>query len=248
MAGPLVPLLQVQDLDVALGGRRILQAVTLNVPQGCWFGLLGVNGSGKTTLLRALSGRLKPGQGTIRLAGEDLTSHAADRARRIGFAPPPDSLPPEVSGGELLDLIAAARRAPARLPADIYEALGVGPLERVMIGQMSSGMRQRIAVFSAFIGAPEILLLDEPFNWLDPLAAYDLKVALQAWTAGGQTVITALHDIATFAIRCNLGLLLHEGRVIRRFEAVEMAKGRADVAGFEEDIYATFRQDRDAAA
>ena len=102
-------------------------------------------------------------------------------------------------------------------------------------------MRQRVSVFTAFIGAPAVVLLDEPFNWLDPVAAHDLKLMLAEWVAAGGALVTALHDIATFATRCDLGLLIHDGKVARAFDAGEMAAGRGDVLGFEEVVYQTFK-------
>lgn len=244
MAGsvnPGSPVLAVQDLRVALSGRTIVHGVSFAVEPGVWFGLLGANGSGKTTLLRALNGRLKIEGGRVGLNGDDVTRNERARATRIGFAPPPDSLPAELTGAELIDLLGQARGAAPRQPARLYQALDVASVERRRIGEMSAGMRQRVAVFSAFIGAPEVVVLDEPLNWLDPVAAYDLKAALAAQAGEGAALVTALHDIATFAGRCDRGLLLHEGRVVRAFDAEQMAAGRRDLLGFERTIYDSFK-------
>jgi ABC-type multidrug transport system ATPase subunit len=246
MAGTLNPL-EVASLDLDLGRRRILDQVAFAAPAAGWFGLLGVNGSGKTTLLRAIAGRLQPRSGSIRIAGQDLAADPAARAHRVGFSPPPDSLPEELTGRELIDLVAAARRASPNEPPALAEALEVRALDRRLIGQMSSGMRQRLALYTAFIGQPDLVLLDEPFNWLDPVAAYELKAALRIWTAAGGCLVTALHDVAAFALRCDGGVLMHEGRVLRRFNPEEMAAGRTDLAAFEEAIYRIFRAEHAAA-
>ncbi len=232
--------LDVADLHVAIGRAPIQHGVSFEARAGVWFGLLGANGSGKTTLLRALTGRLPIASGAVRLAGVDVAQRTRMLASAIGYAPPPDSLPDELTGRELLDLIGAARKAEPRAPKPLYEALDIGWLEREPIGAMSAGMRQRICVFSAFIGAPAVVLLDEPFNWLDPVAAFDLKSALRDWADTGGALITALHDIATFATRCDAGLLLHEGRVAKLFEAGEIAAGRADILAFERLVYEAF--------
>jgi ABC-type multidrug transport system ATPase subunit len=235
------PVLDVHDLSVSLSGRTIVHGVSFAVEAGCWFGLLGANGSGKTTMLRALNGRLTIDGGSVRLNGDELARDERGRAARIGFAPHPDSLPSELTGSELLDLLGQARSAEPRQPTAIYEALEVAGVERRRISQMSAGMRQRIAVFSAFIGAPEVVLLDEPLNWLDPVAAYDLKSALAAQAGQGAALVTALHDIGAFAGRCDRGLLLHEGRVVRAFDAEQMDRGRRDLLGFEQTVYDAFK-------
>ena len=237
----MTPVLSVQSLQVSLSKHPIVRGVSFDAPAGRWFGLLGANGSGKTTLLRALNGRLPIDSGTVRLVGEDITKDTAARAGHIGFAPPPDALPAELTAGQLLDLLGRMRSTNPREPAHIYEALGVAALEKIAIWRMSAGMRQRVSVFTAFIGAPAVVLLDEPFNWLDPVAAHDLKLMLAEWVAAGGALVTALHDIATFATRCDLGLLIHDGKVARAFDAGEMAAGRGDVLGFEEVVYQTFK-------
>ena len=234
-------MLDLTDIAVRIGRMPIIKGVSLTVGPGRWFGLLGANGSGKTTLLRGLTARLEIAGGMVTLGGEDLTREAARRAAAIGFAPHPDTLPGELRGGELLDLIGRARRTAPREPAAIYDALGVGHLEREPIGAMSSGMKQRLCVFSAFVGSPSVVLLDEPFNWLDPVAVYDLKAALRAWADGGGALLTALHDIAAFVTRCDEGVLLHDGRVVKRFTQAELRAGRGDILAFEQTVYETFK-------
>lgn len=233
--------LNIEGLDVAIGRRAVLHRVSFEVKPGQWFGLLGANGSGKTTLLRALTARLEIAAGRVLLGGNDVTNDAPRRAGSIGFAPHPDTLPDELYGGELLDLLGGARKADARAPRPLYQALGVAALERDPIGAMSSGMKQRLCIFSAFIGEPAVVLLDEPFNWLDPVAVFDLKAALRAWADHGGALLTALHDIAAFVTRCDEGVLLHDGRVVKHFDTQELAAGRGDVLGFERAVYETFK-------
>lgn len=241
MAGPVEPVLSIENLTITLGGQAIVRDVSFSVAPASWFGLVGVNGSGKTTLLRAIAGRLPVYDGLVAIGGEDLTDHEADRAALVGFAPAPESLPNLLRGGELLQLVAEARSANPREPAAAYAALGIDHLLTRQIGEMSSGMRQRLAIFSALMGAPKLVLLDEPFNWLDPLAAYDFKAALAELVAGGLSVITALHDVGTLASRCDSGMLLDEGAVLKVFDKDALAKGAGDLTLFERDIYELFR-------
>jgi ABC-type multidrug transport system ATPase subunit len=232
-------------LTVSLNGREILHGIDLEAGPG-WFGVLGVNGSGKTTLLSALCARRKVGAGTIVWQGRDLTHDDAERARRFGFAPPLDTLPPTLTAGELIALAADLRGCEAGRPVAIHRALGLDALRDKTVGSLSSGMKQRVSLFCAFLGEPDVLLLDEPFNWLDPVAAYDLKREIRAWADHGRCVVTALHDVGTFVTRCDAGLLIHQGRGIRAFDRHQLKQGHLDPARLEDEIHALFPRDATA--
>ncbi|ESQ78103.1 ATP-binding cassette domain-containing protein [Asticcacaulis sp. YBE204] len=235
------PALTCANLCVDISGRRIVRSVSLDMAYGQWFGILGVNGSGKTTFLNALAGRLPAADGRISIDDEDVTSRPERRARLWGFAPPPDSLPPELTAGVLLGLVAEARDA--HIPDDpaLLEALDYPALRGTVIGTMSAGQKQKIALMCAFVGAPRRIILDEPFNWLDPLAIYALKSYLTQQAREGALILTALHDVSSFVTRCDAGLLLAAGEVRRLFTADDFARSRGDVSGFEREIYERFR-------
>lgn len=238
----------VRGLSVALGGQPVVRSLSFDAPAGVWFGVLGVNGSGKTTLLRTLAGRLEASEGLVRIAGEDLGGDRRARARRIGFMPDQADLPNLLTGRDLVDLLTLSRGGEAGLAREAHDLLGVGPLLGLRIGAMSSGMRQRLAVWSAFVGERPVLVLDEPFNWLDPIAAHDLRTLLRRAAGEGRTVITTLHDAAAFVLNCAEGMVLHEGEVLRRYEAGALPGLRGDIAAFEADLYAamTGRRSRPA--
>lgn len=233
-------MIEAQSLRVGLGGKLVVRDVSLTAARAAWFGLLGVNGSGKTTLLRALAGRLPVDGGRMMLDGADVTADRARRSRDIGFAAAPDSLPGDLRGDELIALLAQARGTSANQPAAIRQALGVATLEGRFIEKMSAGMRQRLALFCAFLGQPKVVLLDEPFNWLDPVVAHDFKRALKAWVADGGCLVTALHDVPTFALNCDAGLLLHDGRVLTPLDGGR-AKDLAEIEALEARVYAAFK-------
>jgi len=164
-----------------------------------WIGVVGANGAGKTTLLRALAGRLALAGGTIRIDGRDLGSDRAERARLIGFAPNPNFLPDDLSPGELFALASfdGARHSVAPGLEALHAALDIDRFMGRRIDALSAGSRQRIAIYSAFINQPPIVILDEPFNWLDPLTAYETKCALRDLVGQGLLLVTALHDVST---------------------------------------------------
>jgi ABC-type multidrug transport system ATPase subunit len=241
----MTPLLQVDGLSVRAGSALALDGLDLSLAGPVWCGVLGANGSGKTTLLRCLSGRLPPAAGEIRLEGKLVTRDAGARAARVGFAPETGKLPIELSSAELISVVRRAHGAgpPTPLLLRLEEALGLAAQAHRPIGALSSGLKQRLAIYLAFVASPPVVLLDEPFNWLDPVAAYDLKAVLQEMVdAGACAVITTLHDTGTFAARCGQGLLLQEGRVAETFSQAALRAGARDLPAFEAEIARRFRQ------
>lgn len=208
------------NLAVALTGvtverseQRVVQDVDLTVAPGSWFGLIGANESGKTSLLRALAGRLPLAGGSCRIGGEELVEDRAARALRFGFSPPADKLPDALRGRDVLELVGGSIDDVRSRLGNLHEALGLTPLLDRWIGDCSAGMRQRIAIAAAFAGGHSLVILDEPFNWLDPVAIFDLREVLRARVDGGLTLITALHDLGTLASACDAGLMLADGKV-----------------------------------
>lgn len=198
---------------VERNGHRVVQDIDLTVSNGSWFGLIGANGSGKTSLLRALAGRLPFDSGSCRIDGEELVDDRAARALRFGFSPPADRLPDALRGRDVLELVGGSIDNVRFRLGKLHEALGLDPLLDRWIGDCSAGMRQRIAIAAAFAGGHSLVILDEPFNWLDPVAIFDLREALRDMVDEGLTLITALHDLGTLASACDTGLMLTDGRV-----------------------------------
>lgn len=228
--------LAVENLCVRLGGAKVLDAIDFAPGEG-WSGVLGANGSGKTTLLRCIAGRLPVGSGTIRLNGEDVSNSQARRAELIGFAPPLETLPNLLTVREIIVLSAAAHRTEPRFKGDLFDALGIGSLLNRRIEVLSSGNRQRVSNFLAFNGNSNVVLLDEPFNWLDPVATFEFKNVLKNMSLEGITVITTLHDIASFISLCDGGLVLRDGKVIYSYASRSLMISSSDPANLEREIY-----------
>ncbi len=235
--------LELQDVRVLRGGTPAIDRVSLVLEPGCWTGVVGANGSGKTSLLRALAGRLDVQSGRILVDGEDRAGDRAWRAARIGFAPDIAALPPSLAGTELFSIVAPGWRSASPTPslARLKEALDFERFAGQRIGTLSAGMKQRLAIFLAFVDRPEAVILDEPFNWLDPVCAYDTKAALAELAAEGLTLVTALHETATLVGFCHSGLLLRDGRVGQRLGGAALAEGRRDYPAFEAEIIRSLR-------
>lgn len=221
------------DASVERGGQRIVRHVALSIRRGSWFGLIGANGSGKTSLLRALAGRLPFVGGSCRVDGEELAHDRLARALRFGFSPPSDTLPDLLRGRDILELVGGRIDDVRSRLGVLDEALGLGPLLDRWIGDCSAGMRQRIAIAAAFAGGHSLVVLDEPFNWLDPVAIFDLRAILRERVDQGLTLITALHDLSTLASACDAGLMLADGTVAMALDEDMLRAGARDPQAFE---------------
>jgi ABC-2 type transport system ATP-binding protein len=235
--------LEVQDLQVLRGATCAVDGVSLVLEPGRWSGVIGANGSGKTSLLRAVAGRLDVQGGRIFADGEDRTDDRAWRAAHIGFAPDIAALPPSLAGTELFSIVAPDWDRAAALAGlvRLREALDFDRFASHRIGTLSAGMKQRLAIFLAFLNQPRAVILDEPFNWLDPVCAYDTKTALAGLAGEGLALATALHETGTLVGFCHSGLLLREGRVGQRLDQAALDAGRRDYPAFEAEIIRSLR-------
>jgi ABC-type multidrug transport system ATPase subunit len=236
-------LIEVQGLVVRRGGAAAVNGVSFTAPSGRWTGIVGANGSGKTSLLRGLVGRLEVEAGAIRIDAVDRTAERAWRARHLGFAPEIAALPSSLTGAELFSIVAPDWRDAVRSSGlgGLRDALAFDAFLGERIGALSAGMRQRLAIFAAFLGAPTAAILDEPFNWLDPVCAYDTRAALRALVDRGLTLCTALHETAALVGFCDEGLLLSEGQVGRTLTEADLERGRRDYRAFETEMIAVLR-------
>ena len=234
----IVTKLEISNLDVSRGLSPVIVGMSMSVAGPGWFGLVGANGSGKTTLLRAIAGRLPHANGQIVINGNDMAGNRAGRAECIGFAIEPAMLPSELTPKELFSL---ADPNPGRwnelaLEA-LRQALNISALQDRRCKTLSAGNLQRIAIYAAFLGLPRIVILDEPFNWLDPVVTSDLKDAIRKLIDSEKLlVVTALHDLATLTTRCDECALIASGRLIEKFGRDELRLAQTDPISFERKI------------
>ncbi|MFW7266916.1 ATP-binding cassette domain-containing protein [Gluconacetobacter sp. Hr-1-5] len=208
----MTPVVSLRGAQVAHQGRTVVHAIDLDIPRGSWFGLVGANGSGKTSLLKALAGRLPFSGGACLIDGRDMIADRAGRAEQFGFAPPADRLPDSLRGCEMLAFVGGNLDRVHRNLGPLRQALGLDKLLDQWIGNCSAGMKQRLALAAAFAGGQKLVILDEPFNWLDPVAIFDLRLALRQMVDDGLTLITALHDLNALVVACDGGLILSHGK------------------------------------
>ncbi len=197
------------------GGRQALAGVDLAVEAGTAFGLIGPNGAGKTTFVKTVLGIVLPTSGTVRLLGGD-PSDPRVRAR-VGYLAERLGLPPAWSAVEVLESAARLKRLRRAGPAirTLLEKVGLAADARRRVGTYSKGMRQRVGLACALLGAPDLLVLDEPTDGLDPLARVEVRNILAAEVARGATLFLNSHLLAETERVCGRIGILVDGRVVR---------------------------------
>lgn len=226
-------LLEASGLHVSYGDARVLKGIDLDVVHGEFIALIGPNGSGKTTLLRSLVGMATLDEGRVCIGGHDLASAARAAKSMAGFAVEPATLPDLLTGRECLALFAAARGLPAipRATFALGEMLAIASVLDRRIVSYSLGMRQKLGVLLGLVGEPPLLLLDEPFNGLDPRSALVFKRHLAALVAdAGASVLLATHALDLAERHATRVALLMDGRLRKTWTASELAalRGHSD--------------------
>lgn len=203
----------IQDLLVTYGFRNAVDGVSLSLERGRSLGLLGLNGAGKTSTIRSLLGMLRPKRGAVSLFGK---KPGPALFRRLGFAPE-EAVPPEyLNGREYLNFIAELRlanRASRRQEVDeLLSWFDLDPAKRVR--NYSKGMRRRLILAQAFLGSPELLILDEPLNGLDPLIIIKLRERLVAYREKGGSILYSSHILTEVEKSCSDVAILHAGKLV----------------------------------
>ncbi|MDI5976407.1 alpha/beta fold hydrolase [Amycolatopsis magusensis] len=222
------------------GGVTAVKDLSFRVEPGQVLGLLGPNGAGKTTTLRMLMGLITPTSGKIRVFGHTITS-GAPVLSRIGSFVEGSGFLPHLSGHDNLRLYWDATGRPADRAhfTEALEIAGLGDAVHRKVRTYSQGMRQRLAIAQAMLGLPQLLVLDEPTNGLDPPQIHQMREVLQRYAATGRTVVVSSHLLAEVEQTCSHVVVMHRGRLVAAGEVNDIV-----AAGGE----ATFRVDRPEAA
>jgi ABC-2 type transport system ATP-binding protein len=209
------PIIETQHLSKRFGERQAVFDLNLEVPRGSAFGFLGHNGAGKTTLIRMLLGLTAPSAGTMHMLGGPLPQKRADVLGRVGAIVEEPHFHRHLSGRENLRVIAAARgpQAIERIDGSLRR---VGLLDRAddRVGTYSQGMRQRLGVARCLLADPELLILDEPMNGLDPGGILELRTMVRDLVGEGRTVFLSSHLLDEVEKTCDAGAVIDRGRLI----------------------------------
>jgi ABC-2 type transport system ATP-binding protein len=205
-------------------GYRAVDGVTFRVERGQVLGLLGPNGAGKTTTLRVLMGLILPTEGSIRVFGEEVVPGSPALSMLGAFVEGPGFLP-HLTGDENLRLYWAAsgRTADAAQFDAVLEIAGLGPSLFRKVKTYSHGMQQRLAIAQAMLGLPDVLVLDEPTNGLDPPQIAEMREVLHRYAETGRTVIVSSHLLAEVEQTCTHVVVMHRGRLVAAGSVAEVA-------------------------
>ena len=212
------PALELVGLVKEFRGRRVVHELTLAVPRGSLYGLVGPNGAGKTTTLSMATGLLRPDGGAARVLGVDVWSDPAAAKALMGVAPDGMRLFEQLSGRELLHYVGALRRMPREVVEErTTELLAVLDLladARTVVADYSAGMVKKISLAAALIHAPRLLVLDEPFEAVDPVSGQAIRTILRRYVATGGTVVMSSHVMELVEGLCDRVAVLAAGRVL----------------------------------
>jgi ABC-2 type transport system ATP-binding protein len=210
-------LLQVQGLTRRYGRAQALRGLDFSLSAGEVLGLLGPNGAGKTTCLDIIAGTLAPTAGSVVIGGDDLARAPRRAKRRLGYLPERPPLYPEMRLDEFLTHCARLRRIPAgAIPRAVERSLrrcDLAAARRRLLGRLSKGYRQRAGLAAALLHEPELLILDEPTDGLDPVQIREMR-ALIAELASRCAVILSSHLLAEVQASCRRVIVLHQGQML----------------------------------
>ena len=221
--------IHIENVSKGFGVAKGLDRLTLDVQQGSVFGLLGPNGAGKTTTLRILLGLVLPDSGSVTVLGRDPAVDARAVRRATGALLENDGLYERLSAEENLEYYGRIYQIPQAVRrqriGEILTAFGLAERRREPVRWWSRGMRQKLAIGRALLHRPPLLLLDEPFAGLDPLAAVELREALASLAASdGTTVLLTSHDLAHVEKVCALVAVIRAGHVLAAGAPAELIR------------------------
>ncbi|HTO43548.1 MAG TPA: ABC transporter ATP-binding protein [Burkholderiales bacterium] len=199
------------------GPRLAVDDVSFEVQRGEVVGLLGPNGSGKSTILRLLTGYLRPSRGTARIAGFDVVAQGLQARNRIGYVPEDVPLYTHMRVTDFLAFMARLRglsgAALVRAVDSVVQQVSLDTVRHLLISKLSRGYRQRVAIAQALISSPELLVLDEPTNGLDPRQIIELRELIRS-LASDRAILVTSHVLAEIERVAHRAAILLNGRLL----------------------------------
>jgi len=202
--------IDIEAVSKSFGAVEAVRDVSFSLAEGEIVALVGHNGAGKTTLIKLMLGLIRPTSGRVRVLGGDPAADPAVRAR-LGYLPENVSFNPALTGRETLAFYAALKRAPRAQIAELLDRVGLSAAADRRVRTYSKGMRQRLGLAQALIGAPQVLLLDEPTTGLDPALRRDFYGFLDDLRAGGATILLSSHALSELEGRADHIVIMGQG-------------------------------------
>lgn len=210
-------MIEVQHLTKDYGTTVAVRDLTFSVEKGEIVGFLGPNGAGKSTTLRILAGFLGATSGEVRVAGFDVAKESLAARRALGYMPEAAPLHPELRVREYLDFRAALKRVPRRerksAVTRALEQAAVSDVSETLIGHLSKGYRQRVALADALVSKPPLLILDEPTSGLDPNQILEVRKLIRE-LGKSHTILLSTHILSEVEVVCDRAIVIARGRLV----------------------------------
>ena len=229
-ASPTPPAESVRGLTKRYGDRTVVDGLDLELPGGVVAGFVGPNGAGKTTTMAMLLGLVRPTAGEGCVLGDPIDAPGA-YLPRVGAMIESPAFYPALTGRENLRMFATVGRQPVdRIPA-LLDTVGLGERGDDRYRTYSLGMKQRLGIAAALLGDPDLLILDEPANGLDPQGVHEMRGLVGSLAHRGRTVLVSSHDLSELEQLCDWLVLIEAGRSVYQGPADEFINGGTDAVG-----------------
>ena len=226
------PAVALEGATKTFGGLIAVNEVSLRIARGAVYGLIGPNGAGKTTTFSMVCGYLKPDRGTVRVLGHAAGDLSALKGR-LGALPQDAALPANDTVGAALTfygrLLGMKRDVALKAAQDGLERVGLSQWWRVRCGALSHGMAKRVGLAQAFLGSPEVVLLDEPTAGLDPKSAFHLREYIKQQRKEGHTIVVSSHNLQELEEMCDAAAILDRGKLIAAGSMQELTRSIEEI-------------------
>lgn len=239
----------IKDLYKSYGEVLALDGINIEIPTGQIFGILGPNGSGKTTLLKIITSILEPTSGLVRVNGISAKDDPMQVKSIIGYVPETPTLYESLTPVEFLGFVGSIRKIDHNILtqriARFSKAFEIEDNMNNFIGSLSFGTKQKVAIIAAFIHDPDIIILDEGMNGLDPRSARILKNLLLDYVSSGRTVIFSTHVLEVAESVCHRMAIIYRGRIVDVGTLKELRESAGEKDANLEDIFLNMTGDSD---
>ena len=222
------PILQLSNINKSFGRVRALRDVSFSVARGTIIGLVGPNGAGKSTTMKVITGVTAPDVGGVKVAGETVTMQHRHVLAKVGALIENPGLYAYMTGWDNLKLYAAVAGISDNEITEIVTQLGLVEFINKKVKTYSWGMKQRVGVALAMVNDPDLLLLDEPLNGMDPVSAEAVKAVLRDWRDAGKTILISSHTVRDLEGLVDDYIFIDRGEIISRDEILTAADGKVD--------------------
>jgi ABC-2 type transport system ATP-binding protein len=223
-------MIEVSGLTKRFGSVQALRDVSFKVERGQIVGFLGANGAGKTTTMDIMCGCIGADSGSSKIAGFDIMEQPLEAKRRLGYLPDVAPLHMEMRVADYVTFAARLHKVPTlQLRKQVDEAverLSLGDVRHRLVGNLSKGYRQRVALAQAIVHNPEVLILDEPTEGLDPNQILHIRELIKS-LAGQHTIILSSHILSEVQNTCDRIVIIHNGAVVQQGSVEELASQAA---------------------